>query len=154
MGASSRRHSGRRLAGQLNPVRSGWLLAISLFVLLTVTNQAVARVKRRPHFMHRCLPTEMTGTASWYGLKWRGRRMANGHPFNPYALSAASRTIPLGSLVRVTSIRTRRQVLVRIADRGPYINCRVIDLSLAAARVLGFEYQGVTPVELEVIAER
>lgn len=154
MGTRTRGHLSGGLARLLKPARSRWLLAAGLFMLLSVTNQAYAKVKRRPHCMRRCVPTETTGTASWYGLKSRGRKMANGRPFNPYALSAASRTLPLGTLVRVTSVRNRRQVLVRIADRGPYVNCRVIDLSLAAARVLGFEHQGLTPVTVEIIAER
>ena len=77
------------------------------------------------------------GIASWYGPVFHGRRPANGERVNPYALTAAHRTLPLGARVRVTNRATGRTVVVRINDRGPYIGGRVIDLSRAAANAIG-----------------
>jgi rare lipoprotein A len=126
------------------------LIVILLIVLLT--HHAVARTPKHHHREDRCTGA-YAGTASWYGMKFHGKIMANGLPFNALGISAASRTIPLGTLVRVTNMVNKREVLVRISDRGPYINCRVIDLSLGAARVLGIEIQGLAQVKLEIIKE-
>lgn len=125
------------------------LVAVLLIVL--ITHQAIARTTKH-HREDRCTSVYV-GTASWYGMKFHGKIMANGLPFNAHGISAASRTIPLGTLVRVTNLGNKRQVLVRISDRGPYINCRIIDLSLGAAHVLGIEIQGLAQVELEIIKE-
>jgi rare lipoprotein A len=75
--------------------------------------------------------------ASWYGPGFHGRRTANGERFNTNALTAAHKTLPFGSQVRVTNERTGRSVVVRINDRGPYAHGRVIDLSKAAAQAVG-----------------
>ena len=77
------------------------------------------------------------GTASWYGTKEAGRRTASGAIFDPRQLTAAHRSLPLGTCVRVTDLANGRFVIVPIIDRGPYIRGRVIDLSEAAARMLG-----------------
>lgn len=91
------------------------------------------------------------GTASWYGPRFHGRRTANGEIFNQRALTAAHRKLPLGTVVRVTSLDTGRSVTVRINDRGPYIDGRIIDLSHAAARRLGIVRQGVGRVRVQVV---
>jgi len=86
------------------------------------------------------------GGASWYGDKFAGKRTASGERFNPNAMMAAHRTLPFGSRVRVTDRRSGRSVLVRIVDRGPHVRGRVIDVSRAAARKLGFLRRGTASV--------
>ena len=78
-----------------------------------------------------------TGAASWYGPGFHGKRTANGETFNTHALTAAHKTLPFGTQLRVTNERTGRSVVVRINDRGPYAHGRVIDLSKAAADAVG-----------------
>lgn len=89
------------------------------------------------------------GLASWYGPRFHGRRTASGDRYNMYAYTAAHRTLPFGTLVKVTNLRNGRSVTVRITDRGPYIRGRVIDLSYSASRVLRID--GVTTVTLEIV---
>lgn len=91
------------------------------------------------------------GLASWYGPRFHGRRTANGERFNKYHLTAAHRTLPFNARVRVTNLRNGKSVVVRINDRGPYVRGRIIDLSHAAARLLGLHTQGVAPVKLELL---
>jgi rare lipoprotein A len=94
-----------------------------------------------------------TGTASWYGgHKHDGHRTANGEIFNSRALTAAHRSLPFGTVVRVTNLVNGRTVKVRINDRGPYVRSRIIDLSTRAARDLGMLERGVVPVKVEEYA--
>lgn len=90
-----------------------------------------------------------SGRASWYGRGFHGRRTANGERFDMHALTAAHRTLPLGSYVRVTNPATSRSVVVRINDRGPYARGRVIDLSMAAAAALDMRHAGTARVQIE-----
>jgi rare lipoprotein A len=90
------------------------------------------------------------GQASWYGPRFHGRRTASGERHDMYALTAAHKTLPFGTLVRVRSVMTGREVDVRINDRGPFIKGRVIDVSKAAAEALGMMEQGVKDVLLLV----
>ena len=90
-----------------------------------------------------------SGVASWYGAEFAGRRTANGERFNPSEYTAAHRTLPFGSRVRVT--RNGRSVVVRINDRGPFHGGRVIDLSQAAAEDLGIRSAGEGRVELALL---
>jgi len=92
------------------------------------------------------------GMASYYGRELAGRRTASGEVFNPSLMTAAHRTLPLGSLVRVTNPQTGDSVMVRINDRGPYHGNRVIDLSEAAAREVGIWRRGSGMVQLAVAA--
>jgi rare lipoprotein A len=96
------------------------------------------------------LATE-TGRASWYGPPYHNRRGSNGEVYNMHAMTAAHRTLPLGSIVRVTNLKTGHAVLVRITDRGPFIPGRVLDLSLAAARKVDVYQPGVAEVKVEVM---
>lgn len=91
------------------------------------------------------------GLASWYGAELAGHRTASGERFDPSDLTAAHRSLPLGSHVRVTDERTGRSVVVRINDRGPYSGGRVIDLSRAAARQLGIMGHGEARVSLALL---
>jgi rare lipoprotein A len=94
------------------------------------------------------------GMASWYGEDFHGWMTANGEIYDMEALTAAHRTLPLGTEVRVTNAENGKQVQVRINDRGPYLYGRVIDLSLAAARELDMVESGVAAVQIEVVGDR
>lgn len=90
------------------------------------------------------------GLASWYGKVHQGRRTANGERFDMRAMTAAHRTLPFNTVLRVTNLDNGRTVKVRINDRGPYVRWRIIDLSAAAATQLGMHEDGVATVRLEV----
>ena len=92
------------------------------------------------------------GIASWYGYPFHGRQASSGEVFDMEQLVAAHRTLPFGSIVRVTNLNNGRQIEVRIIDRGPFVSGRIIDLSLAAARAIDMVGSGIAPVGLEVIA--
>lgn len=91
------------------------------------------------------------GLASWYGQFHHGLRTASGETFDMEELTAAHRTLPLGTHLRVTNLENGRTVRVRVNDRGPYIDGRVVDLSREAARVLDMVGRGVVPVRLDVV---
>ena len=93
------------------------------------------------------------GVASWYGSQFHGRQAANGEIFNMEAMTAAHRTLPLGSMVRVVNLLNGKYVRVRINDRGPYVNGRILDLSRAAAAQLGMMDKGLSVIQLEVIGD-
>jgi rare lipoprotein A len=91
------------------------------------------------------------GKASWYGRIFQHKQTASGEPYEMNGLTAAHRTLPLGSWVKVTNLKNDRSVVVRINDRGPVLKGRVIDLSYGAARMLGFQDKGIQPVRLDVL---
>jgi rare lipoprotein A len=92
-----------------------------------------------------------TGTASWYGAPYHNRRGSNGEIYNMNAMTAAHLTLPLGSIVRVTNLKTEHTALVRITDRGPFVSGRIIDLSMAAAKALDVYLPGTAKIRLEVL---
>jgi peptidoglycan lytic transglycosylase len=92
-----------------------------------------------------------TGLASWYGPEFHRKRTASGERFDMDALTAAHRSLPFDSYVRVTNVATGRSVVVRINDRGPFVADRIIDLSARAARQLGIKADGVVRVRIEVV---
>jgi|SRR5690348_14580494 len=98
----------------------------------------------RPQFMQ-------VGLASWYGPRFHGNQTADGERFDMNALTAAHRTLPFNTYVRVTDLANGRSVVVRINDRGPYDGHRVIDLSARAARELGITYHGTARVRIELV---
>jgi rare lipoprotein A len=98
-----------------------------------------------PHHHH----WHQIGRASWYGRGFQGQATASGEPFNMNSMTCAHRSLPLGASVLVTNLRNHRSVLVRVNDRGPVPESRVVDLSYAAARALGF--RGVAPVRLDLV---
>jgi len=98
----------------------------------------------------RPLQTE-TGMASWYGAPYHNRRGSNGELYNMHAMTAAHRTLPLGSIVRVTNVKTGHSTLVRITDRGPFVEGRILDLSYAAAKKIDVWQPGVATVKVEVM---
>lgn len=95
--------------------------------------------------------TRMSGMASYYGLGFHGKKTASGERFNMYKLTAAHKSLPFGTRVRVTNLDNNKSVIVRINDRGPYAKGRIIDLSLAAARDIGMVKSGTARVRLEII---
>jgi rare lipoprotein A len=90
-----------------------------------------------------------TGVASWYGPPYAGRKGADGKVYDQNAMTAAHRTLPLGSTVRVTNLSTNQSAVVKITDRGPFVKGRIIDLSLAAAKATGLYRMGVAKVRVE-----
>ncbi len=94
---------------------------------------------------------EDVGLASWYGDQFHGRRTANGEVFDMTLLSAAHTTLPLPSLVEVTNLKNGRRTIVRVNDRGPFVGDRIIDMSRAAAKKLGFEREGIAKVRVRYL---
>jgi rare lipoprotein A len=93
------------------------------------------------------------GIASWYGSQFHGRKTANGEIFDMNTVSAAHRTLPLPSVVRVTNLRNGRSLKIRVNDRGPFAKSRIIDLSRRAAQLLGYERSGTARVRVEIVAD-
>jgi rare lipoprotein A len=89
--------------------------------------------------------------ASFYGKPFHGKRTSCGEVYNMHALTAAHRTLPMGTLLKVTNLKNGRSVIVRVNDRGPYIWGRNIDLSVAAAKQLKMVKDGITKVRIEII---
>ena len=108
-------------------------------------------VKQAQQVVAQAVKVGSHGMASWYGPGFNGRRSANGERYNQNNLTAAHRSLPFGTKVKVTNVRTGRSVVVRITDRGPHVRGRIIDLSAAAARIVGVMQSGVAPVQLEVL---
>lgn len=92
-----------------------------------------------------------SGTASWYGTKFHGQNTANGEVYDLYGMSAAHKTLPLPSYVKVTNLDNNRTVILRVNDRGPFYSDRIIDLSYAAAKKLGYAESGTARVKVEGI---
>jgi rare lipoprotein A len=97
---------------------------------------------------------DRTGKASWYGKRYHGRTTASGARFDMNAMTAAHRTLPFGTRVRVTNLANRRSVVLTINDRGPYAGRRIIDVSRRAAERLGFIQSGVIRVRVHTVALR
>ena len=137
---------------------------ISAFLLITLLgnselaqSQEVEEEAAPEPFVEPSLPrapsvAAETGLASFYHAVFHGRRTANGETFNRHALTAAHKTLPFGTIVRVINLRNERSVVVRVNDRGPLHKSRVIDVTPRAARALGFHANGLTRVKLEIMA--
>jgi len=105
------------------------------------------------YYPERDLTYDETGIASWYGDEFAGRLTANGEIFDPEVVSAAHKTLPMPSAVRVINLENGRSLVIRINDRGPFVAARIIDLSREAARLLGFKEQGIARVRVQILAE-
>ena len=92
-----------------------------------------------------------TGVASWYGQEFQGNTTASGETFDLNGFTAAHLTLPFGTTIRVTNLKNNKNILLRINDRGPHIAQRLIDVSWAAAKRLGFVQSGTTEVRVEVV---
>lgn len=121
-------------------------LAAGVLAILAFTPLNSAANSDRSH--------SLKGTASYYGGKFHGRKTASGERFNQHGLTAAHKTLPLGTKVRVTNLRNGDSVDVKINDRGPFHKGRVIDLSKGAAREIGMLHAGTAKVKVEVIAKK
>jgi rare lipoprotein A len=125
---------------------------LALSVVLVLGVPAGSRSQRRPVAVAASSPIVMT--ASWYGYEFKGKPMANGHRFNPEALTVAHQTLPLGTRLYICNPETKRCVYATVEDRGPYCCAeykRQLDCSLAVARRLGFVVKGVTDLEVWVL---
>ena len=127
------------------------LFALTLLVTDAACPSCVLARGGAPAHEHHQQKRHQTGFASFYGHEFRDRRTASGERFDPNQLTAAHRTLPFGTRVKVTNLDNGRHVVVRINDRGPYMRGRVLDLSPAAARKLGFVNAGVAHVRLDVL---
>lgn len=107
--------------------------------------KAPAHARSRHHWYQ-------VGRASWYGSVFQGRETASGEDFDMNAMTCAHRSLPMGSMVKVTNLRNHKSVVVRVNDRGPLPQSRIVDLSYAAARMLGFSRRGTAPVRLELLS--
>ena len=110
-----------------------------------------SRARPEPAFSAPASPSQLEGVASYYADEFNGRTTANGEVYDMDGLTAAHRTLPFGTKVRVTNIDTGRSVVVRINDRGPFKDDRVIDLSLGAAKQLGLIALGTGRVVLQIL---
>jgi rare lipoprotein A len=126
-------------------VALGFLAAACLLLLVGCAG------KRAPADLPALTGDVEEGVASWYGTKYHGRATASGERYDMYALTAAHPTLPFGVLVEVTNLQNDRRVRVRINDRGPFKEGRIIDLSYAAARKLGMVRQGLARVSVRVV---
>ncbi|WP_262691668.1 septal ring lytic transglycosylase RlpA family protein [Kordiimonas aestuarii] len=93
------------------------------------------------------------GYASWYGPDFHGKRTANGEQYNMNSLTAAHKTLPLPTFVKVTNLENGRSIVLRVNDRGPFVKSRIIDVSRRGAQLLGFDKQGVTKVRVQALDE-
>jgi rare lipoprotein A len=124
------------------------LMTVSLILTTCAGRDMPARVVAPPP-PRAMEPYEATGTASWYGKELHGKKTANGEVFDWQGISAAHRTLPLGTIVRVTNLDNSKSIKVRINDRGPFIPNRILDLSYGAAKELDFVSHGTARVRIE-----
>ncbi|MDE2058113.1 MAG: septal ring lytic transglycosylase RlpA family protein [candidate division NC10 bacterium] len=127
-------------------IRQSAMLVLPLLLLLFLTS--CASISRGPRAWED--PSGEKGLASWYGHPYHGRRTSSGEVYDMYQLTAAHREIPLGSWVEVINLTNGRSLTVRINDRGPFVDGRIIDLSYASARLLGVVGPGVAPVRVRL----
>lgn len=128
----------RRLLGNVSPLEA-------------IANKPSPKMRSNAATASNKVVGTLQGRASWYGPGFHGRRTASGERFDQYALTAAHKTLPFGTQVRVTNVNNGRSVVVRINDRGPYAHGRVIDLSKGSAQQIGLVGSGVGTVKLEVL---
>lgn len=134
------------------------LAGTALMTVLVLSASSVAHPAKAPSVSTPAAATKapvkthwyQIGRASWYGGEFQGRETASGQNYNMTDLTCAHRSLPLGTLVRVTNLINHKSVVVRVTDRGPYLASRVIDLSYAAAHFLGFD--GTTNVRLDILS--
>jgi peptidoglycan lytic transglycosylase len=124
-----------------------------LFLILIAALSGCASRHQAPSAFQPSYPLGFVerGQASWYGPGFHGHRTANGERYDMYQLTAAHRTLPLGSIAEVRSLTTGRQITVRINDRGPFARGRILDLSFAGAQAIGMIGRGTDDVELRVL---
>jgi rare lipoprotein A len=142
----------RRLVGKASPLTGIANVPSTLPVGLQLPEKLQEEIKKAPQQIARGRVSGiLRGWASFYGYDGSSSATASGQRFNPESMTAAHRSLPFGTRVRVTNTHNGRSVVVRINDRGPFIRGRVIDLSFGAARVLGMISNGVAPVRIEIL---
>jgi rare lipoprotein A len=132
------------------PIHAGSALFLCTLIALTGCARKTSAHVPSPVKPARIGESE-TGVASWYGPPYHGRHSANGDIFDMEKLTAAHRTLPFDTWLEVTNLANKKHVDVRITDRGPFVNGRIIDLSLAAARELDMVQAGIVRVKIKVI---
>ena len=138
-------------------IKITFLTIISVLILATGCSQPQPKPKQNQveyDYVSKNDMTEqynMVGIASYYGKRWNGRTTANGEKLNIHAMTAAHKTLPFNTIVKVTLLSTGKSVNVRINDRGPYSGARIIDLTDEAAKRLGMYHQGIGKVRLDIV---
>jgi rare lipoprotein A len=132
----------RRVASKMREVKSkGQFHLLNIYKTIKATNPSLVNAMNHA----------TTGLASWYGGMFHGRRTAMGTTYNMYAMTAAHRSLPLGTWVKVTNDRNGKSAVVQVTDRGPYVANRIMDLSYAAAQKLGYANAGTTSISMKVL---
>jgi rare lipoprotein A len=150
-------HAIRRSDNESRPRRTMTIASVALALIVGLAGAQAAAPADHPAVRQQEKQTAhhhhwyQFGVASWYGKFFQGKTTASGQPYNEFSMTCAHRTLPLGSLLRVTNLRNHKSVVVRVNDRGPVPEDRVIDLSYAAAESLGFSQRGIAPVKVELI---
>ncbi len=132
------------------------ILSMCLFISSCANRDATAlsphktytQYGKRYHVLHNSKNYQEKGLASWYGARFNKKRTSSGERFNMYKMTAAHKTLPLASRVKVTNLHNGKTVVVKINDRGPFVSNRVIDLSYAAAKKLGMVGRGTAAVSV------
>ncbi len=128
-------------AGAASGPNSSEAAKVTKLPVVQTSTQKNHRTRKKPY---------QVGTASWYGEQFQGKPTASGEPYDMRDFTAAHPSLPLGTYVRVTNLRNGRAVIVRINDRGPVVDGRIIDVSYNAARALGFRQRGLQRVRLDL----
>jgi len=115
--------------------------------------QKVYSINGKMYYPKKSVPIgwKQRGIASWYGPNFHGKYTSNGELYNMYAYTAAHKTLPMNTIVKVTNLKNKKSVVVRINDRGPFVEGRIIDLSYIAGKQIGLDKSGIAPVVIEVI---
>ena len=127
-----------------------WAL-LSMFVIIAGAGCASTSLSRSAMSPMPAAVSPSVGIASYYGRQYQGRKTASGEIYNMHALTAAHRTLPFGTELKVTNLANNKAVLVRVNDRGPFVHDRIVDLSYEAARQLGILVNGIGTVRLEAM---
>lgn len=149
----------RQLPGIMNPtLRSpanpGWTAVVCALLMLSgcATRKGIIVEPDKPHEIYDAKPASVLyGKASYYYGRWIGHITANGEIYRAGDVTAAHKTLPFNTMVRVTNLKNNKSVIVRINNRGPYVKGRILDLSLVAAQKVGMTQAGVVPVKAEIL---
>lgn len=114
-------------------------------------SQLINKIKEST--LHQRLRLFQSGIASWYGKGFHGRKTASGEKYDMYKLTAAHRELPLHTKIEVTNLENARKVVLEVNDRGPYAHRRILDVSYAAAKKLGFVQGGTAPVQIKIVSQ-
>lgn len=153
MGSNRREHEEFFRSRSIHRAARGFRLALTIAALLLLVGTSCGRKAKAPPPLIPSVGERQTGLASWYGNPFHGRQTASGEIYNMNGFTAAHRTLPFHTWVRVTNLENQRFTTVRINDRGPFIEGRIIDLSRAAADAIGMLGTGTALVRLEIVED-